>query len=136
MCFISILLLMVGVQVGGGESYVESTADSPCWQMCTQTGMKISEGACWLVWWAFYRAKRIFCSCIWNIGLNCVKVFVALWFFSFSVKLQTNFHRHNYSESEPENKPVQTGTAVFIKELKSRHFPRFVSFNFSLTREV
>ncbi|XP_021927667.1 lysine-specific demethylase 7B-like [Zootermopsis nevadensis] len=38
-------------------------------------------------------------------------------------KLQTNLHRHNYSEPEPENKPVQTGTAVFIKELKSRHFP-------------
>ena len=50
-----------------------------------------------------------------------------------TVKLQTNFHRHNYSEPDPENKPVQTGTAVFIKELKSRHFPRFVPFNLVIT---
>jgi hypothetical protein len=46
-----------------------------------------------------------------------------------TVKLQTNLHRHNYAEPDPENKPVQTGTAVFIKELKSRHFPRFVPLN-------
>ncbi|XP_069693669.1 lysine-specific demethylase 7B-like isoform X2 [Periplaneta americana] len=38
-------------------------------------------------------------------------------------KPQTNCHRHNYSEPEPESKPVQTGTAVFVEELKSRHFP-------------
>jgi hypothetical protein len=38
-------------------------------------------------------------------------------------KPQTNLHRYNCSEPEAENKPVQTGTAVFIKELKSRHFP-------------
>ncbi|PSN57336.1 hypothetical protein C0J52_02107 [Blattella germanica] len=38
-------------------------------------------------------------------------------------KQHTNCHRHNYSEPDADNKPVQTGTAVFIKELKSRHFP-------------
>ncbi|KAJ9581010.1 hypothetical protein L9F63_023812, partial [Diploptera punctata] len=35
----------------------------------------------------------------------------------------TNCHRHNYSEPEPEYKPVQTGTATFVSELKMRHFP-------------
>lgn len=40
------------------------------------------------------------------------------------VKLKTNWHRHDYSETEAEKKPVQTGTPVFVRELKSRHFPR------------
>lgn len=35
-----------------------------------------------------------------------------------------NWHRHDYSERDADSKPVQTGTAVFIRELKSRHFPR------------
>ncbi|XP_054280109.1 histone lysine demethylase PHF8-like [Macrosteles quadrilineatus] len=38
-------------------------------------------------------------------------------------KKQYNFHRHNYSDMEAENKPVQTGTPVFVEELKTRHFP-------------
>ncbi|XP_058791434.1 lysine-specific demethylase phf2-like isoform X3 [Phymastichus coffea] len=40
------------------------------------------------------------------------------------MKVRTNWHRHNYSEMEAEGKPVQTGTPVFIRELKSRHFPK------------
>ena len=35
-----------------------------------------------------------------------------------------NWHRHDYTEIDADNKPVQTGTPVFIRELKSRHFPR------------
>jgi hypothetical protein len=68
----------------------------------------------------------------------CVNALIALFVFCCSrcaVKLQTNFHRHNYAEPEPDNKPVQTGTSVFIKELKSRHFPRFVPFNSVVTVE-
>ncbi|KAG8239036.1 hypothetical protein J437_LFUL018431 [Ladona fulva] len=39
------------------------------------------------------------------------------------VKQRTNWHRHDMYELDSENKPVQSGTAVFIKELSSRHFP-------------
>lgn len=38
-------------------------------------------------------------------------------------KKQNNWHRHNYTDMDADSKPVQTGTPVFIKELKSRHFP-------------
>ncbi|GAB6022990.1 Lysine-specific demethylase 7A, variant 2 [Chamberlinius hualienensis] len=38
-------------------------------------------------------------------------------------KRRTNWHRQDYSDPDAEGKPVQTGTPVFIKELKSRHFP-------------
>ncbi|KAL1416145.1 hypothetical protein MTO96_006412 [Rhipicephalus appendiculatus] len=37
-------------------------------------------------------------------------------------KQRTNWHRHDYSDPDASDKPVQTGTYVFIKELKSRHF--------------
>ncbi|KAL3241973.1 hypothetical protein MRX96_047841 [Rhipicephalus microplus] len=37
-------------------------------------------------------------------------------------KQRTNWHRHDYSDPNASDKPVQTGTYVFIKELKSRHF--------------
>lgn len=33
-----------------------------------------------------------------------------------------NFHRHDYWDENAAEKPVQTGTAVFIKELRARHF--------------
>ncbi|KAK7085109.1 Lsd1/2 complex PHD finger containing protein Phf2 [Halocaridina rubra] len=39
------------------------------------------------------------------------------------LKARLNWHRHDYSEADASSKPVQTGTQVFIKELKSRHFP-------------
>ena len=42
----------------------------------------------------------------------------------FLVKARMNWHRHDYSEVNAETKPVQTGTPVFIRELKSRHFPK------------
>lgn len=35
-----------------------------------------------------------------------------------------NWHRHDYTERDADTKPVQTGTSVFIRELKSRHFPK------------
>lgn len=35
-----------------------------------------------------------------------------------------NWHRHECSEPDADSKPVQTGTPVFIRELKSRHFPK------------
>ena len=40
------------------------------------------------------------------------------------MKARLNWHRHDYSESDADKKPVQTGTPVFIRELKSRHFPK------------
>lgn len=40
------------------------------------------------------------------------------------MKARVNWHRHDYSERDAENKPIQTGTPVFIRELKSRHFPK------------
>ncbi|XP_076276882.1 histone lysine demethylase PHF8 isoform X5 [Lasioglossum baleicum] len=40
------------------------------------------------------------------------------------MKVKLNWHRHDYSETDADNKPVQTGTPVFIRELKSRHFPK------------
>lgn len=33
-----------------------------------------------------------------------------------------NWHRHEYWDPIATGKPVQTGTAVFIKELRARHF--------------
>lgn len=35
-----------------------------------------------------------------------------------------NWHRHDYTEADADGKPVQTGTPVFVRELKSRHFPK------------
>lgn len=40
------------------------------------------------------------------------------------MKAKLNWHRHDYSEPDADTKPVQTGTPVFIRELKSRHFPK------------
>ena len=40
------------------------------------------------------------------------------------MKIKVNWHRHDYSEIQADVKPVQTGTPVFIRELKSRHFPK------------
>ncbi|XP_033342204.2 histone lysine demethylase PHF8 isoform X2 [Megalopta genalis] len=40
------------------------------------------------------------------------------------MKVKLNWHRHDYTEIDADNKPVQTGTPVFIRELKSRHFPK------------
>ncbi|KAL0113587.1 hypothetical protein PUN28_012621 [Cardiocondyla obscurior] len=40
------------------------------------------------------------------------------------MKVRTNWHRHDYTEKDADTKPVQTGTSVFIRELKSRHFPK------------
>ncbi|XP_044009795.1 histone lysine demethylase PHF8-like isoform X1 [Aphidius gifuensis] len=37
-------------------------------------------------------------------------------------KFRLNWHRHEYTECDAHTKPVQTGTPIFIKELKSRHF--------------
>lgn len=39
-------------------------------------------------------------------------------------KVKLNWHRHEYTEANAETKPVQTGTPVFVSELKSRHFPK------------
>lgn len=33
-----------------------------------------------------------------------------------------NWHRHDYWDEDAGGKPVQTGTPVFIKELRARHF--------------
>ncbi|XP_078048571.1 histone lysine demethylase PHF8 isoform X1 [Augochlora pura] len=40
------------------------------------------------------------------------------------MKIKSNWHRHDYTETDADSKPVQTGTPVFIRELKSRHFPK------------
>ncbi|XP_070161711.1 histone lysine demethylase PHF8 isoform X4 [Polyergus mexicanus] len=40
------------------------------------------------------------------------------------MKTRMNWHRHDYTERDADTKPVQTGTPVFIRELKSRHFPK------------
>lgn len=49
-----------------------------------------------------------------------------IFFFSIYliVKTRMNWHRHDYAELEAGSKPVQTGTPVFIRELKSRHFSK------------
>ncbi|XP_056000006.1 histone lysine demethylase PHF8-like isoform X2 [Ostrea edulis] len=39
------------------------------------------------------------------------------------LKKRRNWHRHDYSEQDDSGKAVQTGTVVFIKELKNRTFP-------------
>ncbi|KAL7294860.1 hypothetical protein TKK_0011785 [Trichogramma kaykai] len=41
-----------------------------------------------------------------------------------TMKPRINSHRHDYSEQQADSKPVQSGTPVFIRELKSRHFPK------------
>ncbi|CAH0562106.1 unnamed protein product [Brassicogethes aeneus] len=33
-----------------------------------------------------------------------------------------NWHRHDFWDEDATNKPVQTGTAIFIRELRARHF--------------
>ncbi|GFQ66049.1 lysine-specific demethylase 7A [Trichonephila clavata] len=33
-----------------------------------------------------------------------------------------NYHRHDYGDSNADGKAVQSGTSVFVKELRSRHF--------------
>ncbi|XP_049805961.1 lysine-specific demethylase phf2-like isoform X2 [Schistocerca nitens] len=38
-------------------------------------------------------------------------------------KEQTNWHRHDPTEQNADSRPVQSGTTVFIEELKLRHFP-------------
>jgi len=35
----------------------------------------------------------------------------------------TNSHRHNVTEADAEDKPVQSGTTAFIKKLQQRQFP-------------
>ncbi|XP_076304683.1 histone lysine demethylase PHF8-like isoform X2 [Tachypleus tridentatus] len=37
-------------------------------------------------------------------------------------KERKNWHRHDYTDAEAEGKAIQTGTPVFIHELKQRHF--------------
>ncbi|XP_071439259.1 histone lysine demethylase PHF8-like [Hetaerina americana] len=39
------------------------------------------------------------------------------------LKKRTNRHRNNIYELSAETRPVQSGTPVFIEELRSRHFP-------------
>lgn len=39
-----------------------------------------------------------------------------------SVKSYSNWHRHEFWDMAADNKSVQTGTGVFIRELCSRHF--------------
>lgn len=40
----------------------------------------------------------------------------------FTDKPYRNFHRHDFWEENVDDKPVQTGTPVFIRELRARHF--------------
>ncbi|KAI4888828.1 hypothetical protein NFI96_023928 [Prochilodus magdalenae] len=39
------------------------------------------------------------------------------------MKKRNNWHRHDYTELDDGTRPVQAGTAVFVKELQSRTFP-------------
>ncbi|TTN49608.1 Lysine-specific demethylase 7A [Bagarius yarrelli] len=39
------------------------------------------------------------------------------------MKKRKNWHRHDYTEEDDGRRPVQAGTAVFIQQLKTRHFP-------------
>lgn len=41
------------------------------------------------------------------------------------VKKRRNWHRHDYTEIDDGSKPVQAGTRTFVKELRSRVFPRY-----------
>lgn len=41
---------------------------------------------------------------------------------AFLDKPYRNWHRHDFWDENATNKPVQTGTAVFIRELRARHF--------------
>jgi hypothetical protein len=41
------------------------------------------------------------------------------------VKKRRNWHRHDYTEVDDGSKPVQAGTRAFVKELRSRVFPRY-----------
>lgn len=45
--------------------------------------------------------------------------------FKNPVKKRRNWHRHDYTEIDDGSKPVQAGTRTFIKELRSRVFPRY-----------
>lgn len=38
------------------------------------------------------------------------------------MKPRTNWHRHDYSEYNADLNPIQTGTPVFLRELRNRHF--------------
>lgn len=40
----------------------------------------------------------------------------------FSDKPYLNIHRHDYWDGNAATKPVQTGTTLFIRELRARHF--------------
>ena len=42
-----------------------------------------------------------------------------------AVKKRRNWHRHDYTEVDDGSKPVQAGTRTFVKELRSRVFPRY-----------
>uniref|UniRef100_A0ACB8FMM2 Lysine-specific demethylase 7A n=1 Tax=Sphaerodactylus townsendi TaxID=933632 RepID=A0ACB8FMM2_9SAUR len=39
------------------------------------------------------------------------------------VKKRRNWHRHDYTEFDDGSKPVQAGTRMFVKQLRSRSFP-------------
>lgn len=41
------------------------------------------------------------------------------------MKKRRNWHRHDYTEVDDGSKPVQAGTRAFVKELRSRVFPRY-----------
>lgn len=43
-------------------------------------------------------------------------------YFDISVKPYLNWHRHDFWDNNANEKPVQTGTTVFIRELRARHF--------------
>lgn len=45
----------------------------------------------------------------------------------FIVKKRKNWHRHDYTEPDDGSKPVQAGTVVFVRQLQSRTFARYVS---------
>lgn len=52
----------------------------------------------------------------------------ALMSLCVAVKKRNNWHRHDYTEPDDGSKPVQAGTPVFIKELQTRTFARYISF--------
>lgn len=64
---------------------------------------------------------------VWNIKncffLCCIPFcFYYDFIIEISVRPYINLHRHEYWDPQAVEKPVQTGTGVFIKELCSRHF--------------
>lgn len=50
------------------------------------------------------------------------KIIIVLLLIIFIVKQYKNWHRHDYWDENATAKPVQTGTTVFIRELRARHF--------------